>query len=993
MEASWHRACRRESHPFHPHAILPMNHSVTIAAAPPSAAGRAVTLALPILRVLFFFLLPILLFWPVLWGDATLIPFDNLYEGLPWHAYQEQLGIGAPHNELVSDLVLENFQWKQFAVAQLRQGELPLWQNLQFAGSPFLATGQHSMLYPLSWLFLVLPIHLAFGWFTVLSLAVAGMTMYLFARVLGLRPASAMLAGLIYQGSGFFTISVVFPMIIAGAAWLPLLLAALHQLGHWARETSTGKTTLPAPHKVRRPKAEGGTLGMKDDTANAWPVHPSSFILHPSSFIPWMATGAVAIGLAGLAGHPEIFYYTLLVGGLYALWQLRTFVRRPRAAFRFIALGTLTLLIGLLLSAAQLVPLYETVTHNFREGSAELEEVLGYAWPLRQASSFVVPDLLGNPARHDFYNLETRQWEPIVTQQPINAEGDTTSLDHVAWFKGTPDWKNYVEGAGYLGILPLLLATVALWTFVAQRTKSREDNLQSPISTPHSALRTPHLTHSAFRTPHSATSFFSILALVSLLFIFGSPLYGLLFHTLPGFSQLHTPFRWVWPLTLAISMLAGIGWEALRARSVPSHGEERSSIFPHSSFSVPQLLGWLALLAGLGGILLLGAIWLAPEPWIAQTAKLLDRSQLAQWAFGGSPTLFVSYQWANFLHLALALVAAGLAILIVVNARNSTASNEKILSFPQILVLSVILLDLLLAARTFMPHTPVEVAKFTPPSIEWLATQHEPGTWRYTSLEKDWKILNANASMQYGLEDIRGYDSIILKHYVNLMEAVAPQRQLDFNRIAPLSAYDPPPDQELLDLLNVRYLVTDQAIDWASWQHVYDDEVQIYENQDVMPRAFLLGNALYSGPREEMIPAEALHTLEPRQTVILQGDEGDILENGEPSSDLPFTPVEITSYTPNEITMRIDPSKPAWLVFSEVDFPGWRAFVRPAGTEEGEEQELEVVRANGAFRAVRVEPGEQVVRWKYSPNSVKIGFFGSFLGVAALGLAGAYWAW
>ncbi len=230
------------------------------------------SLARRALPLLAFFLLPLLLFWQVLWGEATLIPFDNLYEGLPWSAYREPLGVGAPHNELVSDLVLENFQWKQVAIEALRQGELPLWQNRQFAGSPFLATGQHSMLYPLSWLFLLLPIHVAFGWFTVLSLAIAGMTMYAFARVLGLRRSSALLAGLVYQGSGFFTISVVFPMIVAGAAWLPLLLAAIHQLAPRARRGDAPGQERQGDRGTRETRGQGDRGERRNAARPARPV-------------------------------------------------------------------------------------------------------------------------------------------------------------------------------------------------------------------------------------------------------------------------------------------------------------------------------------------------------------------------------------------------------------------------------------------------------------------------------------------------------------------------------------------------------------------------------------------------------------------------------------------------------------------------------------------------------------------------------------------------
>jgi O-antigen/teichoic acid export membrane protein len=460
------------------------------------------------------------------------------------------------------------------------------------------------------------------------------------------------------------------------------------------------------------------------------------------------------------------------------------------------------------------------------------------------------------------------------------------------------------------------------------------------------------------------------------LFIFGTPLYGLLFYGLPGWSQLHTPFRWMFPLTISISVLAGMGWQVIE--------EQRLLRGAPSRFALPYWLGWLTLGSGIIGLLILAAIWIAPAPWIRQAAKILDRSQLTQWAFGGSATLFLSYQWANFLHLGLALLGAGITILLALRPSRPP--------FLPLLALSLLLLDLTAAAYGFMPTTPIEVADFTPPSIEWLTEQHQAGAWRYTALEKDWKVLNANSGMQYGLEDVRGYDSIILKHYVNFMRAVSPQPQLDFNRVAPLrSEAELLPDQELLDLLNIRYIVTDQVLRWPSWSLVYEDEVRIYENDDVLPRAFLLGNGTYWGLRSQEIAPEALQALKPREELYLQGDEGNMLARDLLRSEMPFTPVDITLYTPNEIKMTMVPPTGTWLVLSDVDYAGWRAFSLPEGAEN--ERELPVMRANGAFRAVWVEAGEQTIRWRYAPNSVRSGFFASFLGVALLGLGAAYWAW
>ena len=41
--------------------------------------------------------------------------------------------------------------------------------------------------------------------------------------------------------------------------------------------------------------------------------------------------------------------------------------------------------------------------------------------------------------------------------------------------------------------------------------------------------------------------------------------------------------------------------------------------------------------------------------------------------------------------------------------------------------------------------------------------------------------MNANMGWRYGLDDVRGYESIIPKQYVDYMQKVAPQVQLDLS--------------------------------------------------------------------------------------------------------------------------------------------------------------------------------------------------------------------
>ncbi|MHB0876111.1 MAG: YfhO family protein, partial [Anaerolineae bacterium] len=435
------------------------------------------------LAIAVLIILPFLFFWPVIFGGATLVPADNLYQWQPWQSQAPQLGVGAPHNELLSDLVLENYAWKLFLRRSISAGELPLWNPYLFTGVPFLAAGQHSALYPFSLLFYVLPLERAYGIFSALQLALAAVGAYAFAKAIGANRGGAFVAGAAYAFSSFMVVSVAFTMVIAAAAWLPWCL--------WAVERLIGSQ--------RR---------LRDG-------------------LPWLVLGAVFLGMQVLAGHVEITYYVVIILAYYSAARLAAqWWRTRRAPWRPALLLMVLVALGVGLGSVQLLPLYELVQTNFRSGAAAYQvtydDVIGWAYPLRQLAAFAVPDIFGNPSIHRYLDVLSLHSVPITT----NALGE--AMDQVAWGKGLSSWKNYVEGSAYVGVLPLLLAVPALLSRRLRR-----------YSLPLGAL-----------------------AAVSLLFVFGTPLYRLVF-LLPGMDQLHTPFRWVFPYTLSLAILAGLGITAL----------------------------------------------------------------------------------------------------------------------------------------------------------------------------------------------------------------------------------------------------------------------------------------------------------------------------------------------------------------------------------------------------------------------------------------------
>ena len=899
-----------------------------------------------ILIALAYLVLPLLLYAGVTLGPRTMLPADNLFQWPPWAASLPPGGTEGgsaffPHNALIGDLIIQNYAWKQFVLSSAAGGELPLWNPYLFAGAPFLANGQHSALYPFSLLYLVLPLAKAYGWFVLSQVWLAGLSMYLFGRVLGMGRGGAALSGFVYQGAQFLIISAaVFPMITAAVVWLPFLLACVERI-------------------VRPASREGMREGSSNRT------------------ILWAAAGSVALGCQILAGHAEFTYYTLLIMGLYALWRLLTagwgaqtadrrppttdyrpqttdremsvdihqpssVVRRRWSVVHSAAWLAAMVGAGLLIAAVQLVPLFEVGQVNFRVGSASFEEVRGWAFPPRNALTFLLPNFFGNPTHHAIRDAFGGGSVPVELNfyGGLNPNGAFTT----SW--GT---KNYVEGATYLGVLPLLLAAVgvaALWRWRVL-----------------SALRRTH------------TLFFVGLAFFSLAFIFGTPLYALLYYGLPFIDQLHTPFRWVFPLALSVAVLAGFGVDAVEKRRLGDWeiGRFETGDWRFLNLSISQSLSYLALASGVT----LLTVTLLSRAFYDSFRPLVGRLFLglagATNAFP-SAEAFYSYLFWQLLLLGALLVASGVILWLTRRTR-----------WWIVAACGLIVIDLWAASLGFNSAIDPALLDYTPEAVHWL--QEQPGEWRITTFDTTGAgTLNANTPWPQGLADVRGYDSIIPRQFTEYMAAIEPQNGLPFNRIQPigsLAALESP----LLDALAVKYVISTEPIPLPKFRAVWEGEgVTIYENLAAAPRAFTLPQSAEVHAPDALA---ALAQYDPRQYVVIES-EAATTANPQPAT---LHPATIAAAGNNEVVVDATADAPAWLILSDSYFPGWRAYMRPVGSGEEAEQETTITLVNGNFRGVRLEPGDWTVRFRYSPRSFQLGGLMSFMGVTMLVFALGVWLW
>ena len=848
----------------------------------------------------------ILFYWPVTLGDKTMVPADILLTRQPWLVQ----GPVVPHNDLVADLLVENYVWKQFIVESLKAREIPLWNPYILSGVPFLAAGQHSALYPFSLMFYILPLGRAYGLFTVSQLLVAGLSLYFYARTIRLSRLSAAAGALVFAFAGFFLVSTVFPMIIAVAAWLPFTLAVTERMLQAVRGEA---------------EAEGRGSWRKRLAAP----------------LPWLILGSLSLGMQFLAGHVEIFYYNLLVLGAYALWQAVAELRHRRRDLALFA-ASLAVMVGLGagLGAVQVLPLYEHVSTNFRQDSATYQQIVGWAFPLRHLAAFLIPDAFGNPTHHSYVDF----WSGQVVSALRNAQGG--SIDKIFW-----GIKNYVEGGVYISLLGMALALIG-----------------------------------ALKRPRRQAWFFVALGLLSLSFAFGLPTYRLLY-ALPGIKQLHSPFRWVFPYSLCVAVLAAMGVE------VVARGRSR----------LPAVLGGVAVA---GSALTLAGLAVArafPERVLPLADRAVAALAKAPEAFADGRAFF-SYEARNLLLFAACLGGAG-AVLLASNAKRKTPNVKPTapgamrlghwasritfyvsrLTFhaPRLALLALLALDPWLWFHDFMPAVDPAPLTQTPGVVQFLRQQ--PGPYRIAVYDtQSRKPLPPNTNMLFGLSSVSGYDSIIPKWYAEVMSAVQPQ-ELEYNQISRLTRPEAL-DSPILDLLNVRYVLSEEAIDRPGYTLVYEGELRVYRHEDALPRAFVVFQAQSFADRAALLAA--LKAADPRRAVLL---EGPVAGWQNPAASPAAPEVQFVADAPNEVKLHVDMPAPGFLVLADNWAPGWVAYTTADG--QSEEQALTVWRADGTVRAVQLPAGAQTVRFKYSPASFKIGLFVSFMAGVVLVLLAALWAW
>lgn len=238
------------------------------------------------------------------------------------------------------------------AARQWNSGQIPLWNPYKRAGMPLMADTTAGAIYPGNVPFLFVeqseaqpaagdsPVFDALDQVAVLHALLAGGFMFVFLRAIAISAPAAVLGGLLYACSGTMGwFAAWYIQIQNSVAWLPLILAAVHEAG------------------------SGG-------------AHVRA----------WIAAGAAAVALQFFAGFPETSFYSGLLAIGYALSITGGARRwRPLAAVAAIYVA------GIALASVQLLPSVELQLLSRRPPALPLEAFQSLPATLSMIPGWIVP--------------------------------------------------------------------------------------------------------------------------------------------------------------------------------------------------------------------------------------------------------------------------------------------------------------------------------------------------------------------------------------------------------------------------------------------------------------------------------------------------------------------------------------------------------------------------------------------------------------------------
>lgn len=572
----------------------------------------------------------------------------------------------------------------------------------------------------------------------------------------------------------------------------------------------------------------------------------------------WFLLLGLTVGAQIFTPHVQVMYFSSLTLSVYALFSLWMKYREA---------GTLRPA----LSSAGLYALAFLIAGLV--GAVQL-------WPTAGLLDLAVRGVPGQEG-YEFAS----SW--ALPPQEISALLLPDLIGSLELYWGANPFKLHTE---YLGVLPLLLAAVGLLS-------DRRDPRQW---------------------------FFAAAALLGLLFALGAatPVHRLAYAVVPLISRFRAPAMMLGPVTFAVALLAGFGWQAI----VDSGQQGRALPWPRILLGAGVLVLPLlaAALAPQGLIRWVFHAWF-PVGWTREPpAELLGRMR-----FQASLGLVV---WTAALGAARAVerrrVGEGIcAALLILGALDMGRVGGRYL--------------IALPAERLLPEDP---------GLRSLAAALAPG-------ERAWPLPDSyrpNELMYFAIPAVTGSQNFRLRWYERLVGG------LEYANLGGRRA--------LWSLLDLKFLTTTDRIDLPFLTLAAEGRKgRVYRISDPTPHAFFPESIVTADDSTAALDA-TLGLADPRERAVVEtwAYAGAPATSRASEAEVAITAgsgeASIRAYAPNEVVLSVTARQPGLLFVSEVYHPDWQAWI--------DGSPVPIYRTNVAFRGVPVPAGEHRLVFRFRSSSL-----------------------
>lgn len=277
--------------------------------------------------------------------------------------------------------------------------------------------------------------------------------------------------------------------------------------------------------------------------------------------------------------------------------------------------------------------------------------------------------------------------------------------------------------------------------------------------------------------------------------------------------------------------------------------------------------------------------------------------------------------------------------------------NRRFTIMISIIIVVLIAFDLLRFSFKFTPFTDKNYLFPNTRVISFL--QKQQGEFRI--MTTDSQIFPPNFSSVYRLQSADGYDPLYLLRYGELI-AASERKKADinppfgFNRIITPHNYD----SKIMDLLGVKYVLSLSDLDSSKLKKVFQEgETRVYENKDVLPRAFFVGKTIFSASKNTTIKLILNDNFDPLNVAIVEDSSFPYAKG---RNDWGIGKAEVVYYSPNKIIINTDNQEEGFLVLADSFYPTWHVKI---DTEE------KIYLTNFTLRGVIVPKGKHTI-WFYN---------------------------